>query len=1023
MQPDRLPTGGRIDRSRPLTFRFNGRTFQGYAGDTLASALLANGIRTVARSFKYHRRRGIMGIGAEEPNAIVQVGTGADTIPGLRATEVELYDGLAATTTRGWPGLNFDLLELNDFLSPLLGAGFYYKTFMAPRLLWRWYEHGLRHASGLGVSPRQADPDRYEHFNVHCDVLVAGGGPAGLVAALAAAKSGARVIIADEQAELGGSLLYDTSTLNGNPAAAWVGKALDELARCPEATILPRSAVSGYYDHNFLTILERCRERPEGQGAGEVRQRLWRVRARRVILAQGSHERPLVFPDNDRPGVMLASAVSGYIHRYGVCPGRRAVIFTNNDGAYRTALDLLQAGARVGALVDCRPEGAGAVAEPLQQAGVDIFRGWVVAGANGRHGVRCAHLVPLSAAGDRGRAPKTVYCDLIATSGGWNPAVHLHSQAGGRIEWDEARSCFVPGAARQQHASVGAGNGSFSLEACLEEGKQAGFDAARACGFEPLPFSTPEVIRETPGETRPLQALWQVPLPQSSQRHPKQFIDYQNDTTVADVYQAVQEGFRNVEHVKRYTALGFGTDQGKLGNINGMAVLAEALGKPVAEVGTTTFRPPYTAVSFGACAGADVGALYDPVRKTALHDWHEAAGAEFEVVGQWLRPWYYPGEGEGLHDAVARECLAARGSLAIMDASTLGKIEVQGPDAVTFLERVYTHNVAGMKPGRCAYGIMLGEDGMVMDDGVMARLGERHFYLTTTTGGAARVMGWLEQWLQTEWPELKVYLTSVTDRWSTIALVGPDSRKLLQALDSDMAFEQDEFPFMSVRSGSLAGFAVRVFRVSFSGELAFEINVESDFAPALWETLVQAGEQYGITPYGTETMHVLRAEKGFIIVGQDTDGSVTPLDLGMNWLLSEDKDYLGKRSLARPDCQRPDRKQLVGLLVEDGGEESSRPPFRRRPESGHGEHPAQTLPEGAALVERPGAPPPAPKLGHVTSSYYSACLGHPIALALVSAGRARKGDVIHAALRDGRHVRVKIVSPVFYDPKGERQRV
>ena len=585
-------------------------------------------------------------------------------------------------------------------------------------------------------------------------------------------------------------------------------------------------------------------------------------------------------------------------------------------------------------------------------------------------------------------------------SGGWNPAVHLHSQAGGKIVWDEIRNCFVPGESRQENVSVGAGNGCFSLDDCLEQGTQAGLNAAQECGFEPLPFSTPEVNQGVDGGTRPMQPLWRVPLPQSPGRCPKQFVDYQNDTTVADVYQAVSEGFKNVEHVKRYTALGFGTDQGKLGNINGMAVLAESLNKPIAEIGTTTFRPPFTAVSFGACAGADVGALYEPVRKTALHDWHEAAGAEFEVVGQWLRPWYFPRAGEDLHGAVARECLAARNSLAIMDASTLGKIEVQGPDAVTFLERVYTHNVAGMKIGRCAYGIMLGEDGMVMDDGVMARLGEQHFYLTTTTGGAARVLGWLELWLQTEWPDLNVYLTSVTERWSTLALVGPDSRKLLQSMESDISFDQVDFPFMSVCSGSLAGFTVQVFRVSFSGELAIEINVESDFAPALWDTLMEAGKRYGITPYGTETMHVLRAEKGFVIVGQDTDGSVSPLDLGMHWLLSKDRDYLGKRSLARPDCQRADRKQLVGLLCDDG---------------------AEVLPEGAQLVEQPGGDPPIPKLGHVTSSYYSACLDRPIALALVNAGRARKGDIIYAVLQDGRYTRVRIVSPVFYDQKGERQ--
>ena len=1002
-QPDRLPEASRIDRSRPLTFRFNGRIFHGYAGDTLASALLANGIRIVGRSFKYHRPRGIMGIGAEEPNAIVQVGAGAATIPGLRATEVELYDGLVATTARGWPGLNFDLLAVNEFFSPLLSAGFYYKTFMAPRFLWRWYEHGLRHASGLGVSPRETDPDSYEHYNAHCDVLVAGGGPAGLMAALAAARSGARVIIADEQNEPGGSLVHDNATLNGNPAGVWLSKTLDELRRCPEVIILPRGTVSGYYDHNFLTILERCRDHPDQQGKEGVRQRLWRVRARRVVLAQGSHERPLVFPDNDRPGVMLASAVSGYIRRYGVCPGRCAVLFTNNDGAYRTALNLAQAGASIAAIVDCRAHGAGAIAEPLREAGVDIFHGCVVAGVSGRDGVRSVHVVSMSAgAGAVNGGVKTVHCDLLVMSGGWNPAVHLHSQAGGRIEWDDARACFVPGAVRQDHVSVGACNGSFSLDACLEEGKQAGLEAARACGFEPVPFSTPEAGREPPGAERPLQPLWSIPLPQSPLRHPKQFVDYQNDTTVADVYQAVQEGYRNVEHVKRYTALGFGTDQGKMGNINGMAVLAECLDKPVAEVGTTTFRPPYTGAGFGPCAGAAVGELYDPVRKTALHHWHEAAGAEFEVVGQWLRPWYYPREGEGMHDAVARECLAARRSLAIMDASTLGKIEVQGPDAVTFLERIYTHNVAAMKNGRCNYGIMLGEDGMVMDDGVMARLGDRHFYLTTTTGGAARVMGWLEQWLQTEWPDLNVYLTSVTERWSTIVLAGLAARKLLQGMDTDIDFGRKDFPFMTVRSGALAGVPVRVFRVSFSGELAFEINVESDLAPALWQHFMAAGEQYGITPYGTETMHVLRAEKGFVIVGQDTDGSVTPLDLDMNRLLSKDRDYLGKRSLARPDCQRPDRKQLVGLLCEDGRE---------------------ILPEGTQLVERPGGAPPVPKLGHVTSSYHSPCLGHPIALALVSAGRARKGDVIHAALRDGRHVPIKVVSPVFYDPKGERQHV
>ena len=1088
-QPNRLPRGGRIDRSQPLTFHFNNRACQGYAGDTLASALLANGIDVIGRSFKYHRPRGIMGSGMEEPNAIIQVGVGADTVPNLRATEVALYDGLTASTVRGWPGLDFDLLAINDFCHRLLSAGFYYKTFMQPGALWKWYERCLRKASGLGVSPQLPDPDRYTHRNAHCDVLVVGAGPAGLMAALAAAKSGARVIIADEQSEFGGSLLYSAARVAGNSADEWLGKALTALADCPEVVLLPCSTVFGYYDYNFLTILERCRDRPaeprqglspsppEGEGSkrqGEIRQRLWRVRAKRVILATGAIERPLVFPNNDRPGVMLASAVSHYIHRYGVCPGRRGLIFANNDSACQAALDLAAAGAAVAAVVDCRAAGAGAIADAVEQAGIDVFRGHVITGVTGRKRVRSVQVTPVSADGKTlNGASKTIACDLVAMSGGWSPAVHLHSQAGGGIAWSEAHACFIPDKPGQDNVSVGAGNGSFALDACLAEGQQAGLDAARQCGFEPVPFSTPKT---GPTTVNPLQPLWRTPALQSPERSPKQFLDYQNDTTVTDVRLAVREGFQNVEHVKRYTALGFGTDQGKLGNINGMAALAERLDKPIAEVGTTTFRPPYTPVAFGACAGMDVGQLYEPVRKTPLHDWHEAAGAEFEVVGQWLRPWYFPragedrlplpltekagargaetgGEGgdrrkpfatlslaaqapgeaspgEDLREAVARECLAARNSLAIMDASTLGKIEVQGPDAVAFLECIYTHNVAGMKIGRCAYGIMLGEDGMLMDDGVMARLGERHFYLTTTTGGAAGVLHWLEQWLQTEWPELKVYLTSVTERWATIALVGPNSRKLLQGLNSDIAFDQADFPFMSVRSGVLAGFAVQVFRVSFSGELAFEINVESDEALALWRKLMEAGGQYDITPYGTETMHVLRAEKGFVIVGQDTDGSVSPVDLGMNWLLTEDKDYLGKRSLARPDCRRADRKQWVGLLSEDGTTvlpEGTQLVEANTPGGRPPRLPIAVLSKRSRLVGKPGRARgrarPIPMVGHVTSSYYSACLGHPIALALVSAGRARKGDHIHAALSDGRYVKVKIVSPVFYDPKGERQHV
>ena len=596
------------------------------------------------------------------------------------------------------------------------------------------------------------------------------------------------------------------------------------------------------------------------------------------------------------------------------------------------------------------------------------------------------------------QSPIQIECDLLMMSGGWSPAVHLHSHAGGSNKWNDELLCFVPDSVVQKNRSVGAGNGCVTTAASLAEGSRAAVEGLAELGFDTADSSGYQVTEKMPAAT---QALWRVPSDKTPERCAKQFLDYQNDTSVADIRLAAREGYESIEHVKRYTALGFGTDQGKLGNINGMAVLAEALGKPVAEIGTTTFRPAYTPVTFGAGAGEDVGALFDPVRKTAIHDWHEQAGAPMEVVGQWWRPWYFPKAGEDLHAAVARECQVTRKSLGIMDASTLGKIDVQGADAVTFLERIYTHDIGRMKAGRCAYGIMLGEDGMVMDDGVMARLDDQHFYLTTTTGGAARVLGWLERWLQTEWPELNVRLTSLTDQMSTIAVVGPASRKLLQKIGCDINLDHENFPFMAVKDAVLGGIKVQLFRVSFSGELAFEVNVRSNQALAAWEMIFEAGREFDITPYGTETMHVLRAEKGFVIVGQDTDGSVSPVDLNMNWLLSSNKDYLGKRSLQRADCLRSDRKQLVGLVPEDG---------------------RTVIPEGTQLVENVSTTIPVPMCGHVTSSYASACLGHPIALALVAGGKARAGEIVHAARTDGVFVPMKIESAVFYDPKNARQR-
>lgn len=996
-QTNRLGTGGRVDRSEPVSFRFNGRQLEGFSGDTLASALLANGISVVGRSFKLHRPRGIVGSGAEEPNAIMQIGKGASTRPNLRATQVELYDGLIATSTKGWPSVNYDLAAINNVFGRVFSAGFYYKTFMRPQALWHWYERIIRRSAGFGQAPKVPDPDIYEHRNAHCDVLVAGAGPAGLMAALAAGQAGARVIVADEQNEFGGALLATNAEIDGQHADNWLRETVQTLAALDNVTLLPRGTVFGYFDHNFLAIVERCTDHlPAAQRAGP-RERTWRVRAKQVVLAQGAFERPLVFCNNDRPGIMLASAVATYVNRYAVRPGERAVVFTNNDSAYQTAIDLQVAGADV-VIVDSRRDVPAAASKSAEDAGIPVLSGHVVVDAKGGKRVKAVRIGKWNGdSAKRVRGTITVDCDLLAMSGGWSPAVHLHSQAGGRNVWDDQLHCFVPDSPRQANRSAGSGRGKWSLADCLADGVAAGNDAAAECGFAIADVAVPS-CGEEPGSS--LEPLWRVPAERDPDRCAKQFIDYQNDTCVADVRLAVREGYRNVEHVKRYTALGFGTDQGKLGNINGMAVVAECLGKTIPEVGTTTFRPAYTPVTFGALAGENVGELFDPIRTTALHEWHVVNGAPFEVVGQWHRPWYFPQEGEDLRMAVNRECLATRQSIGIMDASTLGKIDVRGPDAVEFLERVYTHNIARMKVGRCAYGVLLGEDGMLMDDGVMARLGEQRFYLTTTTGGAAAVLSWLESWLQTEWPELDVYLTSLTDQFSTIAVVGPNSRRLLQKVGCSIDLDNASFPFMTVRDAELAGMPVQLFRVSFSGELAFEVNIDSNNALEMWRTIMDAGEEFDITPYGTETMHVLRAEKGFVIIGQDTDGSVTPVDAGMTWLLSKEKDFLGKRSLSRPDSKRDDRKQLVGLLSMDA---------------------KSVLAEGSQLVADPQAPKPIPMCGHVTSSYYSACLGHPIALALVESGRSRKGESLYAVRGDGAMTEVKIVSPVFYDPKSERQ--
>ncbi len=1000
-QPKRLPEGGRIDRERSVGFTFNGRRYAGCAGDTLASALLANGVMLVGRSFKYHRPRGIFSCGVEDPNAIVQLGVGARTEPNLRATQVELYEGLEAASVNCWPSVEFDVGAVTGWFSRLLPAGFYYKTFMWPARLWLQYEYVIRHAAGLGRAPEENDPDRYEKFYVHCDVLVAGGGPAGLAAAYAAGRAGARVILADEQSELGGALLGLKAEIGGKPAIAWVASTVEKLRGMEDVRLLSRSTVFGYYDHNYLGIAERVTDHL-GPSAppGLPRQRLWKVRARQVVLATGAHERPLVFADNDRPGVMLASAAQAYVNRYAVKPGERAVVFTNNDSAYQAALELADAGVKIAALVDLRAAPEGTLVDALRDRGIEVLGGHAVVGTSGGKRVEAVEVGRLNDAADGiVGATRRIGCDLVCVSGGWNPAVHLFSQSRGKLRFDEARACFVPGDSYHAERSAGACNGAFRLADCLAKGIAAGAAAARDAGFRK--GRAPAAPKAPEPEAAPLRAVWRVPVPGAKARGAKQFVDLQNDVTAADVALAAREGYEAVEHLKRYTTTGMGTDQGKTSNVNALGILGQVTGTDIASVGTTTFRPPYTPVGYGLLAGRDVDHLFDPVRRTPMHAWHESVGAVFEDVGQWRRAWYYPREGESMRDAVNRECLAVRNSLGIVDASTLGKIDIQGPDALELLNRVYTNAWDTLKPGRCRYGLMLGEDGMLFDDGVTSCIGENHYHMTTTTGGAAHVLAWLEAWLQTEWPDLKVYLTSVTAHWAVAAIQGPNARRLLAELCDDVDLSAEAFPFMSWRDGTVAGIASRIFRVSFSGELSYEINVPSSCGVAMWQALMTAGAKYGITPYGTEALHVLRAEKGFVVVGHDTDGTITPQDLGMDWIVSKKKkDFLGKRSFARSDTARADRKHLVGLLTEDPGE---------------------VVPEGSQIVEEVRPNPPMPMGGHVTSSYWSAALGRSIAMALLVNGHNRHGETVTISLPD-KNVRATVTKPIFYDPEGERLR-
>ena len=984
-QPFRLPRGGRIDRSRPVCFSFNGRSIDGYHGDTAASALLANGIHLMGRSFKYHRPRGVLSAGSEEPNALFDVDRGGGRRePNMRATGIEVFEGLALRSQNHWPSLEHDAGVITDKLGSFLSAGFYYKTFLSPTLWTKLYEPIIRRAAGLGVAPTGSDPERYTQRHAHCEVLIVGAGPAGMAAALAASEIvDQRVFLVDEQNELGGTLLHDvTSTTDGKPTAEWLADAIDTLSTRPNVTILPRTTAFGYYNQNHVCLAERIADHLAKPGPHLPRERLWQVRAGRVILATGAHERPLVFADNDRPGIMLADSVRTYINRYAVAPGRRIVIATSADSAYRAAFDAKAAGLGV-TLVDVRREPAiGATLAEARAANIDILTSHTVIAAAGSKRVTGLVVAPVDADGRIG-PERTLDCDCVGMSGGWTPAVHLFSQSRGKLAFGAEADAFLPARSVQAEQSVGSCNGSYHLAQCLAEGAKAGGqERAFDCSTTYAGFT-------------PVRAL---PTTRDAART-KAFVDFQNDVTAKDIKLAVQEGFRSIEHVKRYTTTGMATDQGKTSNLNTLAIAAEEMKTKIPTVGLTTFRPPYTPVSFGAFAGANRGTLFDPVRATPMHALAVSAGAEFEDVGTWKRAWYFPRDGEDMQAAVARECTAVRSTAGIFDASTLGKIEVTGPDACEFLDRLYTGTMSKLGVGRCRYGLMLKEDGYIFDDGVVARLSPTSYHVTTTTGGAARVLSHMEDYLQTEWPHLRVFLTSITEQWAVIAVQGPKAREIIAPLVGGIDLSTIAVPHLSVRTGHFVGVPCRLMRMSFTGEAGYEINVPSDYGPDVWRIISERCAPIGLTPYGTEAMHVLRAEKGYIIVGQETDGTMTPDDVGLGGLVAKSKrDFVGKRSLARPDLVAPGRKQLVGLLTTS---------------------PFELLDVGAQIVETPNHPVPMRMLGHVTSSYFSTALGRTIALAVVADGRARTGQTLHVTTPSG-FTTAAVTSPVFIDAEGAR---
>ena len=994
----RLESGEGINQTEKISFKFNGKTLFGYKGDSLASALLANGIHLIGRSFKYHRPRGILSSGSEEPNALVQIIKDKDkakTDPNVRATQIEIYEGLEAQSQNCWPNVKFDIGEINSIFSSILPAGFYYKTFMWPSKLWRKYEYFIRKSAGLGKSPTEKDPDKYDHKYYHCDVLIVGGGPAGITAALMAAKSGNKILLVDEKPEFGKNLLSSSKEnikINDLSPAEWIKVKRKELLNFKNIKTLNRTTVSAYHNYNYLIMMQSLTDHlSENEKKGKIRQRLWKVRAKKVILATGSIERPLVFDGNDRPGIMLSSAVKKYLNFYGVKCGNKIIIFTNNDSAYETAIELHNKNLKVQAIVDIREESSGDLPKKCNELGLKIYWKHTIVSSSGHTKVKNVSVMKLSKDNSVVIGKKiNIKCDSVAMSGGWTPAVHLFTQSGGKLDFNNQNFCFYPKKTTQKQISIGSCNGTFKLADIINESNQ------KTSEFINQNVENKNKISEP--KEGDLENIWLLPSNKALGKT-KSFIDFQNDVTAKDIKLALREGYKSIEHVKRYTTTGMATDQGKIANMHALGIVAETTNTKMGDLGTTTFRPPYTPLTFGAIVGRNVNQFFDIIRRTPIHSWHKKNNAKFEDVGQWKRAWYYPIDNESMFDAVQRESKAARTKAGILDASTLGKIDIQGSDTSEFLNRVYTNAWNKLAIGKCRYGLMLNDDGMVYDDGVTTRLNENHYIMTTTTGGAATVMSKLEDFLQTEWPELKVYLTSVTDHFATVSVCGPHSKKILEKVTENIDYSDQNFPHMSFKEGSINKIKCRVMRISFTGELSYEINIQANYGQSVWEKCMNAGKEYGITPYGTEAMHLLRAEKGFIIAGQETDGTVTPIDLQMDWIVSKKKyDFIGKRSLYRSDTARDDRKHYVGLLTKD---------------------PNEILEEGAQIVAEVKNRPPMDMIGHITSSYYSPNLNKSIALAVVKNGKKLKGKKLFVPMAN-KTIEVTVSDPVFLDKEGTR---